>query len=118
MSSTKTYEAIVIGCGGIGLASCYWLSRELGGRVLGLEQFSLGHDRGRPRITPESIRLAQHQELYAAIAPEAYRAWHAVEEESNLQLVYKNRRAGHRDSRGARPRESGFPHHRGIYGGV
>jgi sarcosine oxidase len=42
----KDYEVIVIGCGGLGSAALYWLSRELGSSVLGLEQFRLGHDRG------------------------------------------------------------------------
>ena len=40
------FEAIVIGLGGIGAAAAYWLARRLGGEVLGLEQFELGHARG------------------------------------------------------------------------
>jgi glycine/D-amino acid oxidase-like deaminating enzyme len=42
----KNYKVIVIGCGGLGSAALYWLSRELGSRLLGLEQFRLGHERG------------------------------------------------------------------------
>jgi glycine/D-amino acid oxidase-like deaminating enzyme len=37
----KNYEVIVVGCGGLGSAALYWLSRELGSSVLGLEQFRL-----------------------------------------------------------------------------
>ena len=36
------YEYIIIGCGGIGSAAAYWLSREAGKEVLGIEQFELG----------------------------------------------------------------------------
>jgi sarcosine oxidase len=42
----QAFEYIVVGCGGIGSAALYWLSREAGAEVLGLEQFSLGHDKG------------------------------------------------------------------------
>src|SRR6266516_4249819 len=45
--SMKTeFETIVIGCGGIGSGALYWLSREIGGEVLGLEQFAIGHSNG------------------------------------------------------------------------
>jgi sarcosine oxidase len=40
------YEAIVAGCGGPGSADLYWISKEPGPGVLGLERFGLGHDRG------------------------------------------------------------------------
>ena len=35
----QQYRAIVIGCGAVGAAATYWLSRRLGGRVLALEQY-------------------------------------------------------------------------------
>lgn len=40
------YEYIVLGCGGIGSGAAYWLARRAGSEVLGLEQFTLGHDHG------------------------------------------------------------------------
>ena len=83
------YEAIVIGCGGLGSAALYWLSRELGPTVLGLEQFRLGHDRGASQDHSRIIRLAQHQSEYAALAPRAYEAWDALEEESGVQVLFK-----------------------------
>jgi sarcosine oxidase len=66
------YRAIVIGGGGLGSAGLYWLARELGPAVLGLEQFGLGHDRGASQDHSRIIRLAQHQSQYAALAPHAY----------------------------------------------
>jgi len=83
------YEVIVIGCGGLGSAALYWLSRELGPAVLGLEQFRLGHDRGASQDHSRIIRLAQHQSEYAALAPHAYEAWHTLEEESGVQVLFK-----------------------------
>src|ERR1700722_7411986 len=52
------YDAIVIGLGGMGSAAAWQLARR-GARVLGLEQFALGHDRGsshgHTRITPQAF---------------------------------------------------------------
>ncbi|MCW0212741.1 MAG: N-methyl-L-tryptophan oxidase [Pseudonocardia sp.] len=81
------YEAIVVGCGGLGSAALYRLARELGPGVLGLEQFALGHDRGASQDHSRIIRLAQHQAHYAALARPAYAAWAEVEEESQQTLV-------------------------------
>ena len=83
------FDAIVIGCGGLGSAALYRLSRELGPGVLGLEQFRLGHDRGASQDHSRIIRLAQHQSQYAALAPHAYEAWAEVEEESGVRVLLK-----------------------------
>ena len=47
MSETnkRAFEYIVIGCGGIGSAAVYWLSRQAGPEVLGIEQFPLATNR-------------------------------------------------------------------------
>jgi sarcosine oxidase len=89
MSIGKSYEVIVIGCGGLGSAALYRLSRELGSSVLGIERFRLGHDRGASQDHSRIIRLAQHQSEYAALAPHAYEAWYEIERESGLQLLFK-----------------------------
>ena len=83
------YSAIVVGCGGLGSAALYWLSRELGPAVLGLEQFRLGHDRGASQDHSRIIRLAQHQSQYAALAPHAYEAFYEIEGESGVQVLFK-----------------------------
>lgn len=85
----QRYSAIVIGCGGLGSAALYWLSRHAEGPVLGIEQFALGHARGGSQDHSRIIRLAQHQPAYAALAPDAYTAWEAAEAESHQQLVLK-----------------------------
>jgi sarcosine oxidase len=83
----KAYDYIVVGCGGIGSAAAYWLAREAGGEVLGLEQFALGHDRGESQDHSRIIRLAYHAPAYTALTRHTYAAWRAVEEESGVQLV-------------------------------
>ncbi|MDQ4128283.1 MAG: FAD-dependent oxidoreductase, partial [Actinomycetota bacterium] len=85
----KNYEVIVVGCGGLGSAALYWLSRELGPSLLGLEQFRLGHERGASQDHSRIIRLAQHQSEYAALAPHAYEAFYEIEDESGVQVLFK-----------------------------
>jgi sarcosine oxidase len=85
----KDYKVIVVGCGGLGSAALYWLSKELGSSVLGLEQFRLGHDRGASQDHSHIIRLAQHQSEYAALAPHAYGAFYEIEDESGVRVLFK-----------------------------
>ncbi|WP_084709263.1 N-methyl-L-tryptophan oxidase [Rubrobacter aplysinae] len=101
------YEVIVIGCGGLGSAALYRLSRELGDGVLGLERFRLGHHNGASQDHSRIIRLAQHQSQYAALAPDAYRAWEEVEEESGQRLVTKTGGLVIEDAAGRDPEKVG-----------
>jgi len=84
------YEYAVIGCGGIGSAAAYWLSREAGEEVLALEQFHLGHDKGGSEDHSRIIRLSYHAPEYTALTPHTYEAWEEVEEESGARLVIKS----------------------------
>jgi sarcosine oxidase len=85
----KAYDYIVIGCGGIGSAAAYWLSRVAGPEVLVLEQFQLGHDQAASDDHSKIIRLAYHAPQYTALTPHTFTAWRAVEEESGIRLVLK-----------------------------
>lgn len=85
----KTYDYIVIGCGGIGSAAGYWLSRSAASEVLVLEQFQLGHDQAASDDHSKIIRLAYHAPQYTALTPHTFTAWRTVEEESAIQLVLK-----------------------------
>jgi sarcosine oxidase len=84
------YEYVVIGCGGIGSAAAYWLSREASEEVLVLEQFHLGHERGGSEDHSRIIRLSYHAPEYTALTPHTYEAWSEVEEESGVRLVIKS----------------------------
>jgi sarcosine oxidase len=84
-----SYEFAVVGIGGIGSGALYWLAREAGGEVLGLEQFALGHDHGASQDHSRIIRLSYHAPEYTALTPHTYEAWAQVEDESGVQIVTK-----------------------------
>src|SRR5215204_4449125 len=85
----SAFEYIVVGCGGIGSAAVYWLSREAGSEVLGLEQFHLGHDRGGSEDHSRIIRLSYHDRAYTTLTPHTYESWSEIEDESGIQLVFE-----------------------------
>ncbi|XP_077982827.1 monomeric sarcosine oxidase-like [Glandiceps talaboti] len=90
MSTPRYFEYVVIGCGGIGSAAVYWLSKTVGGKnVLGLEQFKLGHDHGGSQDHSRIIRSLYHDERYTRMVRDTFTAFEEVERESGLQLVYK-----------------------------
>jgi sarcosine oxidase len=81
-------DAVVVGLGGIGSAAAYWLARR-GARVVGLEQFELGHVRGESQDHSRIIRLSYHDPAYVRLAQAAYRSWDAVSEEAGEPLVIR-----------------------------
>ena len=83
------FRAIVLGLGGIGSASAYWLSRRLGEEVLGIEQFELGHGRGASEDHSRIIRLSYHTPGYVEMARSAYEAWETLEVESGEQVILR-----------------------------
>ena len=74
-----TYDAIVLGAGGMGGAALYHLARR-GARVLGLEQFTIPHDRGSSHGISRIIRLAywEHPD-YVPLVRRAYDLWRDLE---------------------------------------
>lgn len=89
MQADSHFDTIVVGCGGIGSAALYRLACRLGGQVLGLEQFDLGHPYGGSQDHSRIIRLMYHDARYTALTPHTYTAWADVEEESGVRLVVK-----------------------------
>jgi len=82
------YDAIVVGLGGIGSAAAYRLAAAGGGRrILGLEQFELGHDRGASSDVSRISRLSYHRREYVELAIEAQAAWREVEKASGETIV-------------------------------
>src|ERR1700722_15682096 len=84
----REYDVIVLGLGALGSASAYW-SAKRGARVLGLEQFELGHARGSSHDRSRIIRLSYFTPAYVQMAKEAYRAWASLEEDAGERLVVK-----------------------------
>jgi sarcosine oxidase len=82
------YDAIVVGLGGIGSAAAYRLAAAGGGRrILGLEQFELGHDRGASSDVSRITRYSYHRREYVELAIEAQAAWGEVERASAETIV-------------------------------
>jgi sarcosine oxidase len=82
------FDAIVVGLGGIGSAAAYRLAAAGGGRrILGLEQFELGHDRGASQDVSRITRLSYHRRDYVELAIEAQAAWREVEAASGEQVL-------------------------------
>lgn len=84
----KEFDVIVLGLGGIGSGAAYWLAKR-GAKVLGLEQFELGHARGESHDHSRIIRLSYVTPAYVRLAKEAYAAWAQVEADAGERLVYK-----------------------------
>jgi sarcosine oxidase len=84
----REYDVIVLGLGALGSAAAYWLAKR-GSRVLGLEQFELGHARGSSHDWSRIIRLSYFSPAYVALAKEAYAAWDALERDAAERVVFK-----------------------------
>lgn len=71
----KCYDCIVIGTGGVGSAALYHAARR-GLRVLGLDRFPPGHDRGSSHGQTRIIRQAyfEHPD-YVPLVLRAYKLW-------------------------------------------
>lgn len=85
----RDFDYIVIGLGGIGSAAAYWLSRTAGSKVLGLEQFELGHVRGESQDHSRIIRLSYHKPEYVEFAKQAYVAWKTLEADCRDEIIIR-----------------------------
>ncbi len=83
------YDVIVLGIGGVGSAALYHLAKR-GVRVLGLDRFSPGHDRGSSHGKTRVIRQAyfEHPD-YVPLLLRAYQLWQELSEQVNKQLYHE-----------------------------
>src|SRR5947199_7576571 len=83
-----TYDVIVLGTGGVGSAATYHLARR-GVKVLGIDQFPGGHDRGSSHGQTRVIRQAyfEHPD-YVPLLLRAYELWHELEQEAEIDLLH------------------------------
>ncbi|HEY7329971.1 MAG TPA: N-methyl-L-tryptophan oxidase [Gemmataceae bacterium] len=83
----NTFDVIVIGVGGMGSAATCELARR-GRRVLGLEQFALGHDRGSSHGHTRIIRKAYYEHPdYVPLVCRAFERWYDLEQWQGLHLL-------------------------------
>lgn len=81
------FDAIVIGLGGMGAAALAALARR-GRRVLGLEQFRIGHDRGSSHGHTRVIRTAYFEHpAYVPLCRRAFDAWRELERRRQVRLL-------------------------------
>ena len=81
-----TYDCIVLGLGGAGSAALYHVAQR-GKRVLGLDRFPIGHDRGSSHGDTRLIRKAyfEHPD-YVPLLLRAYKLWKDLEGHSGKRI--------------------------------
>ena len=85
--SGERFDAIVIGAGSMGSATAYNLAKR-GQRVLALDQFNIGHDRGSGHGVNRIIRLAYAEHpTYVPLLRRTYDLWRALEAETGQRLM-------------------------------
>src|ERR671937_403207 len=85
---SRRYDAIVIGVGGVGSATCYYLARR-GRRVLGLERFDIPNEMGSSHGYTSIIRLAYYEHSsYVPLLRRAYELWRELESGAGEQLLH------------------------------
>ncbi len=84
-----TLEVIVVGLGAMGSAATYHLARR-GARVLGIDMFQRGHDRGSSHREHRMIRNSSFQlDGYVPLADRAFTLWHALEAHAGHRLLHR-----------------------------
>lgn len=84
----RSYDAIVIGIGGMGSAALWQLARR-GQTVLGIERFDLGHSLGSSHGLNRIIRLAYFEHPnYVPLLRRAYELWREAEQLTKEQLLF------------------------------
>ena len=82
----ETYDAVVLGVGGVGSAALYHLASR-GLKVLGVDRFLPGHDRGSSHGQTRLIRQAYHEHpAYVPLVQRAYALWRELEQQSGREL--------------------------------
>jgi sarcosine oxidase len=85
--SDCTFDVIVVGIGGMGSAAVFELARR-GRRVLGLEQFEPGHDRGSSHGQTRIIRTAYYEHpAYVPLVRRAFERWYDLEQRQGRHLL-------------------------------
>lgn len=88
-AQAQHFDCIVLGVGGVGSAALYHLARR-GVRVLGLDRFAPGHDRGSSHGSTRVIRLAyfEHPD-YVPLLRRAFELWQELEDQRAAQLYMR-----------------------------
>jgi len=80
------FDVAVVGLGTLGSAAAYHAASK-GAKVIGFEQFELGHVKGSSHDTSRIVRTSYDSPEYVALAKAAYEDWVDLEKASGLQLL-------------------------------
>jgi sarcosine oxidase len=116
-AESRSYDAIVIGVGAMGAATCRALASR-GARVLGLERFDLCHDRGSSHGRSRVVRKAYFEDpRYVPLLHAAYALWRELASQTGEEILHRTGclnlgPADHECVRGARQsaEEHALPH--------
>ena len=87
--SLEKFDCLVIGLGGMGSAALFELKKQ-GLNVMGIEQFSIPHERGSSHGLSRIIRLAYFEHpSYIPLLKRSYILWRELENESSEELLLK-----------------------------
>jgi sarcosine oxidase len=82
------YDVIVLGVGGMGSATLYYLARR-GRKVLGLERYNIPHEMGSSHGITRIIRLAYYEHpSYLPLLRRAYELWRELQQLAGEQLLF------------------------------
>lgn len=85
----QNFDVIVAGVGGMGSATCYQLAKR-GAKVLGLEQFTVGHALGSSHGETRLIRQAYFEAAaYVPLLKRSYDLWDELELEASRSLLQR-----------------------------
>src|SRR3977135_3049050 len=85
----SAYDVIILGIGGVGSAAAYNIAKR-GAKVLGLDQFPGGHDRGSSHGETRVIRQAYFEHAdYVPLLLRAYELWRELEQEADADLLHQ-----------------------------
>lgn len=87
--NSNQYDLVVVGCGGVG-SSVLFHAAQRGIRTLGIEQFSIAHDRGSSHGQTRIIRQAYFEHPnYVPLLLEAYDQWRGLEAFVDRKLFFE-----------------------------
>ncbi|KAJ6016042.1 hypothetical protein N7540_010633 [Penicillium herquei] len=80
------YDVAVVGLGVLGSGAAYYAAQK-GAKVIGFEQFELGHVRGASHDTSRIVRTSNFAPEYVALAKSAYKDWAELEKVTGYKML-------------------------------
>jgi sarcosine oxidase len=82
----EQFDVAVVGLGVLGSGAAYYAAQK-GAKVIGFEQFELGHVRGASHDTSRIVRTSNFAPEYVALAKTAYKDWAELENVTGYKML-------------------------------